>query len=427
MNVDDGVNVLLVDDRPENLLATEAVLAQDGYNLFTASSGEQALRQILKRDFAVILLDVNMPGMDGLETATLIRQRERSQYTPIIFVTATDVNGTQLLRSYLAGAVDYLFHPLVPEVLRAKVAVFADLFRAARALERVGAELERRVEARTRELAAANVRLQAEMGECERMQQELRHSEVLAALGALVAGVAHEVRNPLFAITGTLDAFEARFGQQQEHQPFIAALRGAAGRLRQLTADLLDYGKVQELELAPGALADVVSYAVRECGPAAAASGVRFETSLAPGLPPVAMDASRLQQAVQNLIQNAVQHAPRGSDVVTEVELVPGEAGTAWVECRVRDRGPGFRPEDLPRVFEPFFSHRQGGTGLGLAIVRRTVESHGGTVTASNHPGGGALVALRLPVGKPPAPMPEPASPSDPPAERNRPRRSRRR
>lgn len=188
METDQQANILLVDDRPENLLALESVLGDLGCNLVKAQSGSEALRWLLNRDFAAVLLDVNMPDMDGFETATLIRQRPRSEHTPIIFVTAFGASDMDRLRGYELGAVDYMITPIAPEILRAKVRVFVNLFRMPAQLKRqadelaaVNAalrqtrdELEMRVQGRTVELAQANQELQTEIAERRRAVEEMR-------------------------------------------------------------------------------------------------------------------------------------------------------------------------------------------------------------------------------------------------------------
>jgi PAS domain S-box-containing protein len=228
------------------------------------------------------------------------------------------------------------------------------------------------------------------------LQEKLHHTRTMSAMGSLVAGVAHEVRNPLFGISATLDAFEARFGQKAEYQQYVAVLRGELERLSHLMGDLLEYGKPTSLEFSDGALADVVAEAVQGSRTLAETARVAVRNAVDGALPRLRMDRRRLLQVFQNLLDNAVRHSPPKSAVVVEAERISAD-GEAWIDCRVLDEGPGFRPEDLPRVFEPFFTRRRGGTGLGLSIVQRIVEDHGGRIAAGNRSEGGAVMTVRLP------------------------------
>ena len=223
------------------------------------------------------------------------------------------------------------------------------------------------------------------------LQQSLRHQELTAAMGALIAGVAHEVRNPLFGISATIDAFEATHGKSEELTDFARRLRRELDRLSHLMQELLEYGRPRDTELVPRALAEVVRDAATQCATLAGASRVRIETRLPGDLGVVAMNHQRLSRVFRNVIENAVQHSRR-------LVLVEGSQAEGFAECSVADDGPGFASEDLPRVFEPFYTRRRGGTGIGLSIVQRIVEEHGGKVGAANRPGGGGVVTVRLPL-----------------------------
>lgn len=228
-----------------------------------------------------------------------------------------------------------------------------------------------------------------------KLQESLRRSETMSAMGTLVAGVAHEVRNPLFSISATLDAFEARFGEQPEYRQYVNILRGELKRLNDLMRDLLEYGKPFKLDLSQGPIGEVVAKAVRSCQALARRSQVKIVNRVGDDLAPVMMDRRRLAQAFQNVIENAVQHSAADAVVTVEAEQVSW-GGACWIDCRVSDSGPGFRAEELPRIFEPFFTRRRGGTGIGLSIVRRIMEEHGGKVSAKTRAEGGAVVELRF-------------------------------
>jgi PAS domain S-box-containing protein len=226
------------------------------------------------------------------------------------------------------------------------------------------------------------------------LQQSLRRSETMSAMGALLAGVAHEVRNPLFGISAAIDAFENEFRERDEFRQYGTLLRAEVARLTTLMHDLLEYGRPVQTQLAPGRLEDVIQRAVRFCALGAREGSVDLVTDLAPDLPPVLMEPGRLVQVFQNVVENAVQHSPAGGRV--QVSAAVGN-GDGEIRCLVSDAGPGFRTEDRARVFEPFFTRRRGGTGLGLSIVQKIVEEHGGRIQLGNRPEGGATVTISLP------------------------------
>ena len=237
----------------------------------------------------------------------------------------------------------------------------------------------------------------SDVTERKRLQESLRRSETMSALGSVVAGVAHEVRNPLFGISGTIDAFEARFGAQPGYERYAKTLRQEVNRLTKLMQDLLEYGKPQRLDVSHGALGPVVRRAVAACTALAESSGVWIREELADDLPPIPMDQSRIQQVFQNLIDNAIQHSPRGKSVTITANR-SGIGRNEMIEISFTDQGTGFRDEDLPRLFEPFFTRRRGGTGLGLSIVHRILEQHDGDIVARNGANGGAMITVRLPL-----------------------------
>jgi PAS domain S-box-containing protein len=243
------------------------------------------------------------------------------------------------------------------------------------------------------------------------LQDSVRRNEAMAATGALVAGVAHEVRNPLFSMTATLDAFEARQGTDHAGQRSMEVLRSQLDRLRQLMQDLLDYGKPPQLNLTATSFENVASQVIKETTQVAEECNVAVETNIEGKLPLIRADHDRLVQVYVNLVSNAVQHSPEQGTVVLRAREIC-EDGAKWLEASVEDCGKGFEPDHLPHVFEPFFTRRSGGTGLGLALVQRMVEQHGGTVYARNRDEGGGVVFVRIPVtdsdsAAGPRPMPE--------------------
>ena len=230
-----------------------------------------------------------------------------------------------------------------------------------------------------------------------RLENELRRSEAMSTMGAVVAGVAHEVRNPLFSITSALDAFGSMFADKPEALEFIGILRSEVRRLSHLMNELLDLSKPAPLAPTSVRLEDVVETVVRGQSQNAEQNSIELIHRAPQKTSRVRGDPARLEQVFQNLLENALQHAPAQSQIEMNGTAIK-EAGEAAIEYEILDRGPGFREEDLPKLFQPFFSRRRDGTGLGLSIVQRVVEQHGGTVRAGNRPGGGAALVVRLPL-----------------------------
>ncbi len=229
------------------------------------------------------------------------------------------------------------------------------------------------------------------------LEASLRQGEMMSLLGSLVAGVAHEVRNPLFGISSILDAFETRFSDRTEYLKYTNVLRDEVGRLTNLMEELLEYGKPFKGDLYPASVEEVIAKSMRSCQPAAEVAKVSLASNLDQSRPKVMIDRRRLSKVFVNLIENAIQHSPPGSTVNIEARDVT-EGNQSWIDCVVKDTGPGILPEDQPKIFEPFFSKRRGGTGLGLAIAQRIMGEHGGKLIAGNNPEGGACMIARFPV-----------------------------
>lgn len=229
--------------------------------------------------------------------------------------------------------------------------------------------------------------------EHKRTEEQLRRSETMAAMGSLVMGVAHEVRNPLHAISAMVDVIETKIAPTPDWGQDVGVLRKQLDRLQRLMQDLLEYGRPANAVLKPGTIQEPLGDAVAGCAGLAAQRQVRVESRIAAPLPVVPMDRGRLVQVFTNVLENAIVHSPPGTAVTVDV----APAGRAGVEVCISDRGPGFIASDMPRVFDPFFTRRPNGTGLGLSIVQRIVDQHGGTVEADNAPEGGARIRVRLP------------------------------
>ncbi len=422
------VNVLIVDDQASNLLALEATLAGNGLNLVRARSGEEALLRVLDHDFAVILLDVQMPGMDGFEAAALIRERDRSKQTPIIFLTAFQSSEGQVFQGYALGAVDYLSKPIVPAVLRSKVGVFVELFEKTEQVKRQASELHetqrrehertlleqkqkwemewlRAEAAREKSIAEEQARRAQELARnvAERIRAEEQLREADRRKDEFLAMLAHELRNPMAPILNALHLL-----REQNAGPTAEEAREVAERqvrhLARLVDDLLDVSRISsgKIQLRTSRL-DLVRSVARAVE-SVRSTIVHRDQELSVSLPdePILLEAdeARLEQVLSNLLNNASKYTePAGRIAI--------EAGRdrEWAVVRVRDNGVGIAPELLPHVFDLFrqgdrsLDRSQGGLGIGLTLVRRLVELHGGNVSASSDGvGQGSEFVVRLPL-----------------------------
>jgi signal transduction histidine kinase len=392
-----GAPILIVDDYPENLLALEATLQGAGHEVVRANSGEEALKAILAQDFALVLMDVAMPEMDGYETATLIRGRERSRLTPIIFLTANNKADAQVFHGYSVGAVDYMVKPFVPEVLLSKVAVFVELYTSRETLKRQAAalkdaydEVEERVQARTAELNAA--RLEAES--MNRLKDEF--------LGTL----SHELRTPLNAILGWTHILEMGGRDEATIARGTRVIKNNALLQSQLVDDILDVSRIiggkLHLKVGPVDLPAVIQSTLETLHPAAESKAITVTVTMGE-CDTLHADQARLQQVMWNLLSNAIKFTPNGGQVRLDLTCANDE-----VQVVVADNGDGIAADFLPLVFDRFrqadssFSRPHNGLGLGLAIVRHLVELHGGRVTvASPGKGHGATFTVTLPLRAP--------------------------
>ena len=402
LQVSYGRDILVVDDNQTNLIAIEAALAPLGRNLVLAHSGIEALGRLLEQDFALIILDVAMPGMDGFETAKLVRSRERNRATPIIFVTGHAWENDAVLRGYELGAFDFLMKPVRPEVLRAKATVFVQL--QERTIElAIKADELRHAQAQTheRELLAQRRRFEAEV--MERQMQQLaetdrRKDEFLAIL-------AHELRNPLQPLQTAVEVLE-----HEPDKPVPVRIRKIVQRqvqhITRLVDDLLDVARFTagklELRREPIDLEDIVEEALAACKTAIDARKHRVERAQPTGPAVVNGDPVRLIQCVCNLLNNAAKYTEPGGTL----SVAWGTDGTDGAEgyVRVTDNGRGIPDDLLPKIFDMFVQERVtpdggGGLGLGLGLVKRLIELHGGTVRAASEGQGlGATFEIRMPL-----------------------------
>jgi signal transduction histidine kinase len=429
MTSNDNINILLVDDQPAKLLSYESILSSLEANLIKAGSAREALECLLKKEVAVVLVDVCMPELDGFELASMIRQHPRFQKTAIIFISAVHLTDLDRLRGYECGAVDYVPVPVIPEILRAKVSVFADLYRKTQQLERLNRELEQRVAERTADLEASTARLR--QSEEALREADHRKDEFLATL-------AHELRNPLAPMRNAIRVLGLKGSPDPDLKWSREVIDRQLDHLTRLIDDLLDVSRITrnqlELRRETVELADIVRDAVESTRPLIDERGHKVIVTLPPDPVGVSADVIRLTQALINLLNNAARYTPPGGSVWLSVELVPSAflpsdqegRNDREVVIRVKDTGVGIAPEHLPRIFETFYQadrsleRTQGGLGIGLTLVRRLVEMHGGKVEV--HSAGinqGSEFLIRLPVlaesatrTLPQEPVPHPEQPA---------------
>ncbi len=393
-----GDDILAVDDSPANLIAAEAALAPLGRKLVTATSGLEALAKLLEQDFALILLDVSMPGMSGIETARLIRSRERSGSTPIIFVTGMAWQDAAIDEAYEVGGYDFLMKPVRPEMLRAKARVFLQLQERTRALQRKAAELrESQARLHEHELREERKRLKAEALE-EQLQQLARmdreRHEFVAILG-------HELRNPIHTLQIAVDAVLQHSTADPERVASLVERR--FNHVTRIVDDLLDITRITtgQVELCNENidLGEIVRQAIEDCQSILELRKHELVVEIREAAPVVQGDAVRLLQAFTSLIDNAARYTPNRGRVHVTLEVDAGDV----VVC-ITDTGSGINPELLPRIFDMFVRDRagvdgSGGLGLGLALVKRLIELHEGSVSAASEgPDKGSTFEVRIPL-----------------------------
>jgi signal transduction histidine kinase len=394
MKTDEKLNILLIDDQPGKLLSYEAMLGELGENLIKASSGREALQVLLRTEVMLVLMDVSMPEVDGFELADIIRQHPRFQKTAIIFVSAVHLTDLDRLKGYQSGAVDYVSVPIVPELLRAKVRVFAELFRKTRELERLNGELEQRVSERTTELEASMAK-QLELA--DRLREADRRKDAFLAL------LAHELRNPLAPVRNAAHIIRLKAAHIPDAMWSLDIIERQATQLTRLVDDLLDVSRITRgkimLQMEPVDLGYVIASGIETSRPFVESYAHTLTVTLPDEPVMLRADPIRLTQVVSNLLNNAAKYQNANGQIAVRVVQDGGEAVIS-----VRDQGIGIAPEMLSRVFDLFsqadatMTRAQGGLGIGLSLVKQLVELHGGTVAVvSEGVDKGSEFVVRLP------------------------------
>ncbi len=371
--------VLVVDDRPENLYAVETTLKRMDVEIIKAQSGDEALRLMLRHEFALVLLDVQMPEMDGFEVASLIRNNESTKLIPIIFLTAINKDEAFVFRGYESGAVDYLFKPLDPVILRAKVRIFVDMYRQKKELEIA-----------RREADAAN-----------------------QAKSDFLANMSHEIRSPMTAILGHVELIAEEcpgaccFGKKQVSEHTNIVLRSGDHLLEIINA-ILDLAKIEadrfEVEHHQCSPVLVISNATSLTRVRAQEKGLDIHVSYESKIPEqIISDPIRLHQILINLLDNAIKFTPSGS-VHLKVRLLNDEHAPK-LQFDIVDTGIGMTEQQVNKIFEPFtqadtsMARRFGGTGLGLAISKRLAVMLGGDLSIQSEHGQGSTFSLTIETG----------------------------
>jgi PAS domain S-box-containing protein len=513
MSTEPKANILIVDDDPKTLLAMEALLSGPGRTIVTAASGEEALRWLLRQEFSVILLDVRMPGMDGFEAADLIRQSERLRHIPIIFLSAIDTLEADVYRGAAKGAVDYLFKPVVPEVLKAKVSVFVDLFHINERLKRKAVQQseerfrllvesmqdyaifmldpEGRVtswntgaetiegfrheeiigenfarfcteEDRTQGFpeqalrqAALNERHEQEgwrvrqdgtrfwantvvsallderktlvgfsvvmrdLTEKKLVEEVLRDSEAklrrqaqeleqqliasgrLVSLGVVTASMAHEFNNPLGIVMGFAQQLLSEFEPDTPNHQALKIIDEETRRCQRIIQELLQFSRPKNADLCPTDVKVAIDKSLNLVANRLYRQKIEASAAVIDELPLISADPQQLEQVMINLFLNAIDAMPKGGHlrVKADIEASPTHGGQVAVE--VSDSGGGIDPNDLEKIFQPFFSAKKGkGIGLGLSITERIIKNHGGTIAVQSEPGRGTTFTIRLPLAR---------------------------
>ena len=367
-------NILLVDDRPENLITLEGILDSPELNIFTANSGNEALGMLLENDFALVLMDVQMPGMDGFETAEIMRSNEKTKQIPIIFVTAISKQRRHIFKGYQAGAVDYLYKPLDLEILKSKIKAFIEFFKHKTALEETTKELRKTVE---------------QLNEAKDIAESATNTKSL-----FLASMSHEIRTPLNGIIGMADLGLMDTDNSEQQKDRLQDIKKSGETLLEIINDILDISKVEadalELEEIEFSLGELIERVFNTIAIKAIEGQNELICDIDPDIPDIIIgDPLRLKQILINLLNNAIKFTKEGV-VELSVKILENIEEQLRLEFCVSDTGIGMSKDMIDRLFTTYTqadvstTRTHGGTGLGLNISQKLVKLMGGTISAAS-------------------------------------------
>ncbi len=384
-------NILIVDDRSENLIALETIIDSPELNIIKALSGNEALAVMLEHEISLVLLDVNMPGMDGFETAELMRGSERTKSIPIIFITATYRQPKQIFRGYETGAVDYLYKPLDRKILQNKIRAYIEFFKQKHALQ------------------LTTIKLQSTIAELDKARKTAEVATL--AKSSFLANMSHEIRTPLSGIIGMTDLILMDEDLPRHYNEQLSDIKQSGESLLEIINEILDISKIEadkiEIEIIEFSLRELLESVVHLLSVKTYQKNLSFYCEHSPAIPDIFMgDPTRIRQVLINLIGNALKFTHKGS-ISLNVEVADKIEHSVVLKFQVNDTGIGIPADKLENLFDSYSqaetstTRTYGGTGLGLTITKKLVGLMGGTIIVSSLPGQGSSFMLSLPLSCP--------------------------